>query len=1389
MTEKLTEKVIETGDRIPLILIISSKPDFLLNFKLNHIQQCESISEALKLALASRTDQQSQCILLDWELSECSQLTCMSVTTLIEKKEVLQQLDKASQNFVPVLILIGTKQEEKLKEIVTPLHLDYLLKESLSQEFLNFAINQAITKANLNQKLAETERKLQKYEPKRKSSKRIRLKSLKSPEKSLSLYQFDPQILDQVSDAVILIDKDYRVTYCNDSALNQYKLPADKMRGKYLSECYEFKWLNPEDEHRAMAAIETQGYWEGENIHRLLNGEELWVGSRVVTLRDESGNSIGLLATIRNITKQKLAEQSLKESELKLRKLTDNIPVALYQFLLKPDGSMSFPFTSQGTFSLYELTPEAIQADANIIFTLVHPLDVEPLYQSIQISAQTLEPWRWEGRIYTASGKLKWISGISQPELLPNGDILWHGMARDISDRKEYEIALQKSEATNRTMLNAIPDLILRLASDGTCLSYKKSGIGVDNCQPIKNHISEVLTPELLQQQMQTIEQAIATGELQIHEHKHLKPNRIVYEEVRTLAINDQEVLVIVRDISDRKQAEIELKTKTTELDRFFSVSLDLLCIANMDGYLLRLNPSWQTTLGYSLDQLEGSYCIDYVHPEDVKRTLDAIALFNTQPYIAKFVNRYRCRDGSYRWFEWRGASSGNLIYAAARDITDRKQIEEKLRRSQENLCQSEELLKLTIDNTPVGICTFNLENQFLTVNQYLCQILGYSPEELIKKTTLEFSHPSYAETCLAAISRLLANITKHECIEKQYLHKNGTLIDAITRISLIKNAKGEPSHFVATVEDITQRKRTAIALHQRIEYQNVLMTLTQQIRQSLNLNLILETTVTEVKRILNCDRVIIYQLLENGLSKIVQESVNPTYPVILHSSWHDTHLTSEMFEYFINSNILIENNVSEHSFFKDLSEYMQEAKIKSKIIAPIVHHINNVNNEVNNKVEVTRWQRYDKQLWGLLIVHSCGELRHWQPEEAELLEQITNQLAISIQQASLYQQLQNQAKADRIQTEVTLIINQSNSVKEALDLILKKAKDFLQCDRIQIFQLDVNCNGYVLKEEVCCPELSMLNTVFKDSCFAPKDIATEYLNGQVTYINDVENDPNIAPCHAEILRQYQVRANLVAPIILGDSLWGLLLVHQCTEPRYWQPLEISFIQQIGMQISTAVQKENLYLQICNELDQKKILLQEIHHRVKNNLQVMSSILFLQFRNAPLATQLSIEQYQSRLESMALIHDQLYRSDDLSLIDFSSYIHNLTANLLQCYYPHPDLIELNIEVNNVFLSLDQSIPLGLIINELVSNSLKYAFPNQYGRINIQLTKTIPLNKMPISLTLLVSDNGVGIRQDSALDTSQNLGLQLVQSLTEQLEGDISFDYKNGFSVQITFPIT
>jgi PAS domain S-box-containing protein len=246
-----------------------------------------------------------------------------------------------------------------------------------------------------------------------------------------------------------------------------------------------------------------------------------------------------------------------------------------------------------------------------------------------------------------------------------------------------------------------------------------------------------------------------------------------------------------------------------------------------------------------------------------------------------------------------------------------------------------------------------------------------------------------------------------------------------------------------------------------------------------------------------------------------------------------------------------------------------------------------------------------------------------------------------------------------------------------------------------------------------------------------------------------------------------------------GNFFWGNLAFKQ---------INIAGQEMSLIRVSDISDRKKSVEQIRRSLEEKETLLKEIHHRVKNNLQIISSLLRMQSRR-PLdeATLILFQESQNRVQSMALIHEHLYQASDLSQIDFGQYIRSLTDNLFRCYGVSQRAIIPKIETNALKLSLDTAIPCGLIINELVSNSLKYAFVNrQEGEIKIILKQN-----SDNGFSLIVSDSGVGIAENFNWQNTNSLGLRIVHNLTRQIKGKISLErdasHHCGTTFYINFP--
>lgn len=212
-------------------------------------------------------------------------------------------------------------------------------------------------------------------------------------------------------------------------------------------------------------------------------------------------------------------------------------------------------------------------------------------------------------------------------------------------------------------------------------------------------------------------------------------------------------------------------------------------------------------------------------------------------------------------------------------------------------------------------------------------------------------------------------------------------------------------------------------------------------------------------------------------------------------------------------------------------------------------------------------------------------------------------------------------------------------------------------------------------------------------------------------------------------------------------------------------------------------QFNDMLKQIQASLEEKEVLMQEIHHRVKNNMQVMSSLLYLQSKKAKDRETLEMfRESQNRILSMAMIHEQLYQSSDILKIDFTDYIKSLTSHLIQFYNINSGTIRVKTNVGDMMMNIDNAIPCGLIINELVSNSLKHAFPNgRNGEICVEMN--ITGNRKTV---LTVSDDGIGLPENLDIQHIDSLGLRMVANLTNQLRGSIEIDRSDGTKFTIEF---
>jgi two-component sensor histidine kinase len=303
-------------------------------------------------------------------------------------------------------------------------------------------------------------------------------------------------------------------------------------------------------------------------------------------------------------------------------------------------------------------------------------------------------------------------------------------------------------------------------------------------------------------------------------------------------------------------------------------------------------------------------------------------------------------------------------------------------------------------------------------------------------------------------------------------------------------------------------------------------------------------------------------------------------------------------------------------------------------------------------------------------------------------------------------------------------------------------------------------------------------------------------LETEILIIPDILQDERFVN-HPLVISHPYCRFYAGVPLINADgfALGSLCVMH--TMPRTLNITQAKALKGLGKQVirlldlhqhkfleNSQEQREQAEVKLRSALAEKEVLLKEVHHRVKNNLQLVSSLLNLQAQTIKDPQILkAIQESQNRIESISLIHKNLYTNPNIGKIDIAEYINNLVTGILISYQITPGQISLQTNIDSVILNIDQAIACGLIINELISNSLKHAFSDAVsGEISISLYK----NKNH-DIEIIIRDNGIGLADNIGWNTTSSLGLSLVYDLvTEQLEGSITIERNQGTIFNIQF---
>ncbi|AKG20112.1 GAF domain-containing protein [Calothrix sp. 336/3] len=794
---------------------------------------------------------------------------------------------------------------------------------------------------------------------------------------------------------------------------------------------------------------------------------------------------------------------------------------------------------------------------------------------------------------------------------------------RDLEARVEQRTAeLQERESQLEDFLDNANDLIQSVVLEDGSFEYVNRAwlqtLGYSEGEVKKLTLFDVLHPKCQQHctdvvtqiqagKLSTIErveltfltkdgrEVIVEGSINCRYESHSNDKLKRYRPVATRAI--------FRDITDRKQAEARLQEQEQFLRSIYDgVEYPIFVIDVLDDgdfAYIDWNSSAEKFFGISRHEIFGKSPEAIYGKENGSRerqrlqhclatnssvTYEEKLLFPGQGETWWLTTLNPFRDSKGQIYRFVGTSF---------DISDRKQAEEALR-------QSQQFIQTVLDTFPLSVFWKNRESVYLGCNQKFAQNMGLesSTTDIIGKTDFDLSPTiDEANAYRSDDKQVMESGNAKLGIEETLTLPSGVQIWLETNKIPLRNLEGDVVGVVGTFQDITARKQAEKIIRQQAERETLLREISQRIRQSLDLQTIFETATAEIRQFIQADRVGIFKFypesnFDDGV--FVAESVVEGYTSVLGVKIHDHCFGENHSTLYKQNKMQVLNDIFHAGILDCYIDVLVKLQVRANLVVPLLN---------------------GGELWGLLCVHQCSAPRTWQKTEIEFIQQIANQLAIAIQQASLYAQVQlelvvrqqaEKAIALQLQRQQTLgaiaeQIRESLDVQHILTTVTHQVKELMDVDRVLIFRLFPDGKSRIVEEVVSSPYVVFKGKNWEDESFAQK-ILDSYLQGKARIVPNTSEDV-WTECLQEYNSEAQIQSKIVAPILQElpeatkgrwvDSqnktqLWGLLCVHACSYKRVWEESEALLLQQIANQLAIAIQQANFVEQIQQELAERQ---------------------------------------------------------------------------------------------------------------------------------------------------------------------------------------------------------
>jgi PAS domain S-box-containing protein len=1213
-------------------------------------------------------------------------------------------------------------------------------------------------------------------------------------------------VVDASEDAIISKNLDGIIMSWSKGAERMYGYRAAEVIGRNID------ILTPPDKKdetgeimNAIGRGERFDHFETRRVAK--DGTVLYVVISVSPLQDTDGNIIGATATARNISRTKETLARLEENDIIFKHLIENLTEVFY---VSDPRKPEIIYMSKAIEKVFGESVNRIYQNPLSYLDFIVDEDLGKARRALakQIKGISTD---YIFRIIRRDGSIRHLRERAFPVKNIRGEVFRIiGVAEDITDRIESEIRLKDSEYRYRSIFESAT--VSMWESDFNGVQNLLEGIKRDGTGDFRKYLDEhpefvtecIRTAKIIDVNPKTVALFRAADKEHLVNHfadlrttdfdNFFKEMLIVFAgggkhfesefEMKTFSGERLSIYSITSfpgetspyrytlssliDISERKRTERAL----SESEQRFRVMADtapvLIWTAGPDKSFYYFNKPWLDFTGRTIEEETGEGWMERIHPIDrpqLKAVYDT-AFESKEEFRHEF--RVRRSDGRERWLLSHGVPRYSVdgtfqgYIGSAVDITERKldevELSKSLAREKRALRQAEKV-----------------QNKL----KYLAEA------SIILNSSLD-----YAKT-MGSLARLLTPAVCDWFVVDLYFndklrrltiyHENSDKIQLAEEMQEkyppdMQDGEGIP-RVIRTGESLLIKKLSDKILKENIKNEELLNIFSRLgIRSVIIVPLKLRERILGAITLCTAESGNYYDEDDLGFAEDIAHRASVAID--------NAHLFRQIEELNRNLEYTIEQQQKEIKYRKKIEKELRESEERFRLITENSNDFISLLDENDRYIftnrAFTRMLGYEEND----IVGKVTPFDICHPEDRELLKQsgISSVLELRYRRKDGgYVWVESSSlKVVYHGKQVTIRISRNINERKRIENERERLYSQLEEQRIRIDNLVANIPG-VVWEAYGEP----------DAAYQRIDFVSNYAEKMLGYsIDEWLNTPNfwlkiVHPDDREASAKYARQSYDEKKESINRFRWiakdgSVLWIESYSTSICDGDGKVIGMRGVSMNITEQMKFEQ---QLSSSLKEKEILLKEIHHRVKNNMQVISSLLSLQAKTIPdKKTQEVFDESRNRIRSMALIHEKLYQSKDLFRIDFRNYVVDLLNNLMISYGFRAKNIEARVNVEDIVFDINIAITLGLIINELASNSYKHAFRDRRdGCIEVSIMKK------EMNLILIVKDNGSGIPEGADLKKSESLGLQLVDTLIEQLYGKFEIINDGGTEVRIEFP--